>query len=280
LGDSCDACPYDSLNDVDEDGLCADVDPCPFDPLNDVDGDSVCGDEDNCEWVYNPGQEDADSNGVGDACQNNTPAGTGVVVELGPVVLTFTRVDSVGFTNLTMHSIPYEPPLEDYIPVPWCPSQYYEITTDAQYSGEIDIGLHYDSPFGINLPELDFELMRLDGQDWLSVGDSVDSLSDTIYAVAESLGTFQLYVKMTRCGDSDANGIINISDAVLLVAFIFGGGPAPVPYLNGNPDCNTFINVSDAVHLVTYIFGGGPEPCQQPSGCAWECEVGATPLVE
>jgi hypothetical protein len=64
-----DVCPLDPDNDVDGDGVCGDVDACPSDPNNDVDGDGVCGDVDNCPLVANPGQEDADSNGVGDACE-------------------------------------------------------------------------------------------------------------------------------------------------------------------------------------------------------------------
>jgi hypothetical protein len=63
------------------------------------------------------------------------------------------------------------------------------------------------------------------------------------------------------CGDADGNGAINISDAVFLVAYIFGGGYAPDPYLSGDTDCTGTINISDAVYLVAYIFGGGGPPC-------------------
>jgi hypothetical protein len=52
-------------------------DPCPADPLNDSDGDGVCGSVDNCPLVYNPIQEDEDSDDVGDACDScpGTPPG-------------------------------------------------------------------------------------------------------------------------------------------------------------------------------------------------------------
>lgn len=63
------------------------------------------------------------------------------------------------------------------------------------------------------------------------------------------------------CGDADSNGLINISDAVYLIAYIFGGGPAPDPLLAGDADCNQLVNISDAVYLIAYIFGGGPAPC-------------------
>jgi aminopeptidase N len=61
-------------------------------------------------------------------------------------------------------------------------------------------------------------------------------------------------------GDADGNGIVNISDAVFLISYIFGGGPAPDPLESGDVDCNSIVNIADAVYLIAYIFGGGPPP--------------------
>ena len=36
-----------------------------------------------------------------------------------------------------------------------------------------------------------------------------------------------------HCGDADGNGIVNISDAVFLIAYIFGGGTEPNRSLEG-----------------------------------------------
>ena len=67
--------------DDDNDGLLNGVDPCPLDPNNtdsngdgipdciDIDGDGIDNDHDNCPFVYNPGQEDANNNEIGDACE-------------------------------------------------------------------------------------------------------------------------------------------------------------------------------------------------------------------
>lgn len=67
-------------------------------------------------------------------------------------------------------------------------------------------------------------------------------------------------------GDADGTGVINISDVVYLVAYIFAGGSAPCPYAiqSGDVNCDNMVNVSDAVYLVAYIFAGGPAPC---AGC-------------
>jgi hypothetical protein len=63
------------------------------------------------------------------------------------------------------------------------------------------------------------------------------------------------------CGDADGNQIVNISDAVYLITYIFSGGPAPDPLEAGDADCNGIVNISDAVYLISYIFAGGPAPC-------------------
>jgi hypothetical protein len=91
LGNACDACPADPLNDQDVDGICGNLDncptvanpgqgnldgdllgdacdACPADPLNDQDADGVCGQVDNCPTVPNPGQGNLDGDLLGDAC--------------------------------------------------------------------------------------------------------------------------------------------------------------------------------------------------------------------
>lgn len=65
------------------------------------------------------------------------------------------------------------------------------------------------------------------------------------------------------CGDVDANGFSNVSDVVLLINYVFGGGPAPQPPAVGDVDCNGIVNISDVVYFINYIFGGGPAPCEQ-----------------
>lgn len=84
VGDACDS-------DIDGDGIDNFVDPCPTDPNNapncensaDSDGDGIRDLDDNCPTVSNPGQEDADSDGIGDACDSNIDSdGDGVQDDL------------------------------------------------------------------------------------------------------------------------------------------------------------------------------------------------------
>jgi type IV pilus assembly protein PilY1 len=58
----------DNVGDSDHDGIIDQDDICPFDPLNDVDNDRICGDIDNCPEIANAGQADANNDGIGDVC--------------------------------------------------------------------------------------------------------------------------------------------------------------------------------------------------------------------
>jgi Dockerin type I domain len=64
-------------------------------------------------------------------------------------------------------------------------------------------------------------------------------------------------------GDANADGRINVGDAVFLINYIFKSGPAPSPLEAGDANCDFRVNVGDAVFLINYIFKGGPKPiCQ------------------
>ncbi len=63
------------------------------------------------------------------------------------------------------------------------------------------------------------------------------------------------------CGDANGDEVVNIGDAVYIIAYIFKSGPAPDPLDAADADCSGAVNVGDAVYLVTFIFNSGPPPC-------------------
>lgn len=63
------------------------------------------------------------------------------------------------------------------------------------------------------------------------------------------------------CGDCDGSGIVNASDAIYLVSYIFAGGAVPVDVSVGDVNCDGHINLADAVYLINYVFGSGAAPC-------------------
>ncbi|TFH65732.1 MAG: hypothetical protein E4G91_01420 [Candidatus Zixiibacteriota bacterium] len=63
------------------------------------------------------------------------------------------------------------------------------------------------------------------------------------------------------CGDVTGENAVDISDVVALIAYIFAGGAAPIPYSSGDANCDSVVDISDAVYLIAYIFSGGQAPC-------------------
>ncbi len=67
--------------------------------------------------------------------------------------------------------------------------------------------------------------------------------------------------------DNDPGDIIDISDLVYLVDFMFTGGPEPLCVEEADIDGSggsTPIDITDLVHLVDYMFNGGPPPANCP----------------
>ncbi len=73
---------------------------------------------------------------------------------------------------------------------------------------------------------------------------------------------FPVVVWIYTFGDANGNGIVNISDVVYIMNYIFSGGPAPVPlFITGDVNCDRVITISDCVYLLNWIFSEGPYPC-------------------
>jgi hypothetical protein len=95
------------------------------------------------------------------------------------------------------------------------------------------------------------------GQRLLSVsGNLVLPSADTVLYSGSAL----LTIPFIR-GDANRDGVVDISDVVYLLNYLFIHGPAPVPTLDaGDANCDRVVDASDLVYLLNYLFVNGPAP--------------------
>ena len=75
-------------------------------------------------------------------------------------------------------------------------------------------------------------------------------------------GTGDITVSLEAiCGNANADGTVNVSDAVHIINYVFIGGDPPNPISAGDCNCDGSCNVSDAVVVINYVFIGGYAPC-------------------
>jgi hypothetical protein len=58
-------------------------------------------------------------------------------------------------------------------------------------------------------------------------------------------------------GDSDQNGVVNITDAVLTLNFLFSGGPAPSCQDAADADDGGSLSITDGIFVLDFLFTGG-----------------------
>jgi hypothetical protein len=63
--------------------------------------------------------------------------------------------------------------------------------------------------------------------------------------------------KRVFTGDVNNDGAANIADAIALLGFLFGGGPAPVCFKAADANDDNAANIADAITILGYLFGGG-----------------------
>jgi hypothetical protein len=69
-----------------------------------------------------------------------------------------------------------------------------------------------------------------------------------------------VYAISVKGGDANGDGVIDISDVVYLLNYLFVNGPAPVPLAAGDANCDGVVDASDLVYLLNYLFVNGPSP--------------------
>ncbi len=95
---------------------------------------------------------------------------------------------------------------------------------------------------------------------WLNTSPSMLVTYDSSAAILPPLRGGNITVLPFLTGDSNHNGVIDASDVVYLINYLFKGGPEPDPLESGDANCDGNVSVSDVVYLINYLFKGGPAP--------------------
>jgi hypothetical protein len=81
---------------------------------------------------------------------------------------------------------------------------------------------------------------------------------------------FNVYSCTGLCGDMNADGNVNISDAIYMINYVFIGGDKPQPVLAcGDANSDGAAALSDGILIINYIFIGGSSPGDCSPG-SWE----------
>lgn len=90
----------------------------------------------------------------------------------------------------------------------------------------------------------------------LKVEDSSDPIQ-----TSTMLFRIQVEPPLPVCGDLNDDQIVNISDAVFEINYIYLGGEEPGMPEMADVNCDGKINLVDVVYIINYVFRGGPVPC-------------------
>ncbi len=122
---------------------------------------------------------------------------------------------------------------------------FYRIDDPSGSTGNpgVDDSLYIDNTVD-NINEYDYIIIALDNGIFGRYSDIVSVQSNPNYFL---------------CGDTDGNGIIQIFDITYLLAYLYLGGPAPVPLEAANCNGLPELNIFDITYLIAYLYLGGPD---------------------
>jgi hypothetical protein len=116
----------------------------------------------------------------------NTPVGSNVTVSLETGNVTFQNVSANGTTTMTtLAENPEEPTPSDFYVIE---GEFIEITTTANYTGNVTVGIRYDESEVGN--EESLVLFHWNGSEWEDCTTFVDTVEDIIYGEVTSLSPF------------------------------------------------------------------------------------------
>jgi hypothetical protein len=108
----------------------------------------------------------------------------------------------------------------------------------------------YKSTYHCTVVDVEDNVLRLSAVD--RAGAVIDSMTIT-KTVAPPPPLFHR-------GDADASGVLELTDAIRVLGFLFLGTAAPGCFEAADADDNGEVQLTDAVRVLNFLFAGGPPP--------------------
>jgi subtilisin family serine protease len=93
----------------------------------------------------------------------------------------------------------------------------------------------------------------------MSGDNALSPNNDYGWGIPDVLAAIQYSFYLT--GDVTGDELINVSDVIFLVNYLYKEGAPPSPALLGDVNCDDQIDVGDVIYLVNYLYQGGSAPC-------------------
>ncbi len=70
----------------------------------------------------------------------------------------------------------------------------------------------------------------------------------------------EIFVLTYKCGDVNADDVINIFDVTYLIGHLYHDNEAPYPLFSADINSDSLVNIFDITGLISYLYQGGDEP--------------------
>ncbi|MFH1336888.1 MAG: dockerin type I domain-containing protein [Candidatus Zixiibacteriota bacterium] len=84
--------------------------------------------------------------------------------------------------------------------------------------------------------------------------------SDAVTYIPRDNMPYYVNIRNTVRGDANGDQVINISDVMYMMNYLFRHGPPPVTFEAGDANCDNDHGILDVVFLINYLFKTGPPP--------------------
>jgi len=145
--------------------------------------------------------------------------------------------------------------------VPSDPPAYYNITTEAVWEDSIELCMTYDDSDLTPEEEELLTVQHYDGLEWTNITSSLDTASNTICGITDSLSPFVVAknsccIELTGNVDNDPSDVVDLGDLTKLIDYLFISFTEPecIEEANIDGDAGGLVDLGDLTALIDYLF--------------------------